>query len=189
MPDYASLDPETRCYALVGQYLYRITLLETCINAAIQTAIRVTDLMRFILCANITIRVKIAILRSLLSASNLTDSERQHYDSVLINISDDVLSNRNMIAHEQFRPDREGIGVEFLRVKSKKDLSLPSEVWLVPDFKRECAKVESLSNEIARLMERFKTAQFDDSKVTRIITVTPRPEAAPTDHKLTHFSS
>jgi len=171
MPDFSSLDSETRCYALVGQYLYRLTELETCLNAAIQSAMRIHDLMRFILCANINLRQKIMILRVIVDVSNLSDVERKHFDSVLEKILNNALPKRNMFAHVSFRPDKNGVGVEFLQVSAKSIFKLPSPVWSIDDFQREGAVIDEFSVEMARLMGKLSTAEFDHSRATRLITV------------------
>jgi hypothetical protein len=155
----------------VGQFLHRLTELETCLNAAIQAAMRLHDLMRFILCANITLREKISMLRAIVDVSNLPNAERNHFDSVLIDILNKGLPKRNMFAHESFRPDKDGTGVEFLRVKARGAFELPSLVWSAQDFQREGAIIDGFSVETARLMNKLAIAEFDYSRATRLITV------------------
>jgi hypothetical protein len=179
--DFASLDPETRCNALVGQYLRRFAELETCLNMAVQSAMALHDLMRFILCANITLREKVSILRAIVDVSKLPEEERKHFKSVLTDILEKCVPNRNMIAHEVFRPDATGEGVEFLRVKAKSGFELPSLVWKIADFQREGAIIEQFSVEVARLVDKIARVEFDYSRSTRLITlVTPVsiPDAA-----------
>jgi hypothetical protein len=181
MTDFTSLDPETRCYALVGQFLSGFAELETCLNMALQAAMKLHDLVRFILCANITVREKVSILRAIVDVSNLPAEERKHFKTVLTDILEKCVPSRNMIAHESFRPDATDEGVEFLRVKAKNGFELPSLVWTVADFRREGAIVEHMATEVARLVDKIASVEFDYSRSTRLITlVTPVsiPDAA-----------
>jgi hypothetical protein len=83
MKDFTSLDPDTRCYALVGRFLSEFAELETCLNMALQAAMKLHDLIRFILCANITLRDKVSILRAIVDVSQFPEEERKHFQSVL----------------------------------------------------------------------------------------------------------
>jgi hypothetical protein len=174
MTEFTSLDPATRCYALVGRFLSEFAELETCLNMALQAAMKLHDLIRFILCANITVREKVSILRAIVDISEWPEEERNHFKSVLSDILEKCVPSRNMIAHEMFRPDATGKGVEFLRVKAKSGFELPSLVWTIADFQRQGEIVEHLATEVARLVEKFANVEFDYSRSTRLITlVTP----------------
>jgi len=171
MPDFASLDPETRCYALVGQLLCKFTELETCLNAAIQAAMRVHDLMRFILCANLTLQQKVAVLRATLSVSDLPTTEYDYFKSTLDMISDKIIPKRNMIAHDFFQPDATGNGVQFLHVKAKSNFQLPSTIWSSTDFQDLGREIVRISTAVAKLRDALQGVNFDYNRVTRLVTV------------------
>jgi hypothetical protein len=64
MTDFKDLDPETRAYALIGQFLKRWSNLEQQIHEAIGAALGLDETRRYILCANLQLRDKINVLRT-----------------------------------------------------------------------------------------------------------------------------
>ena len=118
MIDFAALDPETRCAALVGQFLKQWSAMEIELHEAIRVAMKLDDTMRAILCANVHLRDKIHILRTIISVSALDDTTKTYYKKKLENLGDFSL-HRNMMAHDTFNPDDSGDGVVFSPVKSK----------------------------------------------------------------------
>jgi hypothetical protein len=122
MTDFESLDPETRSYALVGQFLKRWSQLQDEIHEAIGAALNLDETKRYILCANLQLRDKLHILRTLVNVSSLPDDAKDEADSTLADIAN--YTKRNMIAHDAFEP--EGDGVVFLPVKAKKIILTPT---------------------------------------------------------------
>jgi hypothetical protein len=115
MPD---LTQETKSLALVGRFLKRVCDLEEQLNEAIADILNIDDTKRFILCANIQFRNKICILRSFAKNSSLTDADKEHFDSELIQMGN-MYERRNTLAHQYFKPAPAGDGVVFSIVHVK----------------------------------------------------------------------
>jgi hypothetical protein len=182
MTKLESLDPDTRCFALVGQFLHAWSTMELCLHDALAAGLRLSDLMQFILCANLQLWAKISVLRTIVDVSSLSADERKKFSGQLQSLGK-YSGARNMVAHNPFEPDRdEGDpkkqGVTFGTVKAKGGFSLPPTTWSQAKFKEEMDKVDVYASDLIRLRDKLRTASFDHSRVTRIITILSRP---PTD--------
>jgi len=178
MTDLKSLDPETRCFALVGQFLHAWSTMELCLHDAIGDAVRVRPLMRFILCANLQIRNKLNILNSIVDVSSLKDTERKHYSNLLNDLSQ-YSAARNMMAHDPFAPDETESdpakqGVTFGPVKAKGKFSLPPTTWNQDKFREEIEKVAEYADALIRLRDKLRTTKFDHKRATRLVTILSR---------------
>ena len=141
MADFEDLDPQTRCFALVGRFLQAWSVMENSLHAAIGAALSIEDIKLRILCANIRFRDKTNILSTLVDVAPYlapTDKERLRKD--LREIAD-YSPTRNMMAHDPFQPDSSQKGVEFLTVKAKGKFDLPTTVWEPEKFQAECERV------------------------------------------------
>jgi hypothetical protein len=164
MIDFAALDPETRCVALVGEFLRRWSNLETALNSALATAMQLDDTMRAILCANVQLRDKFHILRTIIDVSTMGMDEKKHWSDTLGNISNYSL-HRNMMAHQTFGPDDEGKGVRFLLVKAKGKLSQGDEVWVTDRFIDEYKTIDGFIEQLAKLQASLDKSQFSFGNV------------------------
>jgi hypothetical protein len=77
MADFQKLDPETRCFALVGQFLQAWSSMEFCLHTAIGAALNIETTKLQILCANMRFRGKTNIMSTLIDvAPSFTDDEK-----------------------------------------------------------------------------------------------------------------
>jgi hypothetical protein len=77
MADFKNLDPETRAFAMVGQFLQTYAKMEEALHDAIGTALSIDPIKMKILAVNIEFSKKIQILRTLIDISeSFTDDER-----------------------------------------------------------------------------------------------------------------
>jgi hypothetical protein len=137
MTEFESLDPKTRCYALVGQFLQAWSVMESSLHKAIGAALAIEATKLQILCANIEFGAKIYILRTLIdAAANFPKDEKPKLQATLQGLAE-YAKIRNMIAHHPFQPDESKTGVEFLVVKARGKFGLPKEVWLYERFQSE----------------------------------------------------
>jgi len=156
MAEFKDLDPEIRCYALVGQFLRAWSVMEGSLHNAIGTALSVETTKLQILCANMRFRDKIHILKTLIDVATIfSKEEKAELMKTLSGLADDS-GNRNMIAHDAFRPDDEGVGVEFLTVKAKGKFDLPKIVWNVDRFRNEGALIGQYRSLLDGLEARFQ---------------------------------
>jgi hypothetical protein len=169
MTDFKSLDPQARAYALVGQFLQTWSILENHLHHAIQAAMKISDAMRYILCANLTLWNKLHILRTLVDVSSISpDEDKEKYKKLLRDIGD-YSTVRNMIAHDPFDVDDTETGVLFLSVKAKGNFGLPEIIWSGGQFAGECAKIDHFSKQVEELQERLKDSHFKIAKATEAL--------------------
>ena len=153
MIDFKSLEPEIQAYALIGQFLKRWSDLEQQIHEAIGAALGLDETRRYILCANLQLKDKVNVLRTLVQQSSFSLDVKESTNKELGTIVN--YRNRNMIAHEAFEPASDGDGVVFLPVKAKKDFSRPRDQWSVDKFQEEGKTIAALAENVARLKTRF----------------------------------
>jgi hypothetical protein len=77
MTEFQDLDPETRAFAMVGQFLQTYAKMEEALHDAIGTALSIDQIKMKILAVNIEFK-KIKIFRTLIDISeSFTDDERK----------------------------------------------------------------------------------------------------------------
>jgi hypothetical protein len=73
------LDPEIRCFALVGEFLRAWSLMESALQDAIAAALDIEGLKAHILCANMRFRDKLHVIASLVYVADpFSYDERQN---------------------------------------------------------------------------------------------------------------
>jgi hypothetical protein len=137
MANFQNLNPNIRCFALVGQFLQAWSLMECSLHDAIGAALNIEAIKLQILCANIRFRDKLHIIASLIDvASSFSENEKNEMRKRL-RILADYSGVRNMMAHDPFGPDQSKTGVEFLTVKAKGKFAIPNVVWSLEKFQNE----------------------------------------------------
>src|SRR5262249_40754138 len=132
-----SLDPEIRCFALVGEFLRAWSLMESSLHNAIGAAFNIEGIKVRILCANMRFRDKLHVIGSLVDVVHLfSNDERTDIRKKLRTLAD-YSANRNMMAHEPFGPDESKTGVQFLTVKAKGKVDIPDVIWSLEKFRTE----------------------------------------------------
>jgi hypothetical protein len=155
----ADIDPETASLALVGRFLKQLCELEEKLNEAIAAVLGINDTKRFILCANIGFRNKVHILRSFLHTSNLSDQDKELYDSKLIGIGN-LYEKRNTLAHQPFKPAPEGDGVVFSIVHVKSGTMPVETPWKKRDFEAKGAAIEGFISAATELRTALTGSSF-----------------------------
>jgi hypothetical protein len=130
------LDPQIRCYVLVGKFLQAWSAMEIALHNTIGAALAIEYTKTQILCSNITFRDKTNILRTLVDVSSFTDAEKIGAKSKLRKLSNHA-TRRNMVAHNAFLPDSQGDGVEFMTTKAKGEYEPSLIVWTMNRFQQE----------------------------------------------------
>jgi hypothetical protein len=156
MADFQDLDPETRCFALVGQFMQAWAVMESSLHNAIGAALRVEITGLKILCANIEFGAKLYILRTLIDVSPIFPKEEKRKLQATLRELAEYAKLRNMIAHNPFQPDESKKGVEFLAVKARGKYELPKEVWLDEQFRNEGATIDQYRSLLDGLGTRFR---------------------------------
>lgn len=164
---FKTLPPELRSYALIGHYLSSFAIMESQLNSAIATALKLNALQAAIVCKNIQLRDKIKITRTLLSVSLLGGDEKKEFDKVLVRIGE-VSNDRNMVAHDVFLSHKASGGVEFIVTKAAATLQFPDVFWSVDD-------TEARSDELLAIGEKLKAlaGKFTYSDLIRALLDAP----------------
>ena len=147
MTDFQDLDPEIRCFALVGRFLHQWSTMEKLIHECIQTAFNLTPVMRDILCANLALQNKVNILRTVI---DVTGIDKPTFNKLMRRIGT-YAQRRNTVAHEAFKADDGGKGVEFSAVKAKGEYDATPIIWSTKRFDEECRLLEGIKNRLREL--------------------------------------
>jgi hypothetical protein len=144
--------------------------MELCLHDAIGAALKLDSLMQFILCANIQLRDKLNLLRTIVDVSDIPKGMREHFAKGLKELTD-YSPVRNMMAHDPFEPNPNGDGVIFSAVKAKGKFDLPPIEWNIQKFQDEQKIVAEYAKDLIRLRDKLRTTSFDRSRITRLITI------------------
>jgi hypothetical protein len=156
MVDFEELDPQTRCFALVGQFLQAWSLMENSLHNAIGAALAIETIKLQILCANMRFRDKTNILGTLINVVNFLSVEEKTQIQKRLRDLADYSPARNMMAHDAFYPDESKEGVEFLVVKAKGGkFDTPAVVWNADRFQSEGAKVDQYRRFLDEVADSF----------------------------------
>lgn len=162
MIDFETLDPEVRCVALVGSFLRHWSVMEIRLHEAIGVALQLNETSRAILCANMQLRDKISLVRTMVHISNIPNDIKIQFDKKLESLKA-ASGNRNMMAHDSFSVDNTSDtsdGVAFARVKAKGTFSEPKIVWSIKKFKDEFSVVDDLGQTLLSIKNSLSTALF-----------------------------
>lgn len=167
---FEHLDPDTRCFALVGQFLKAWSSMENALQEAIGAAFGIQSDRLIILAANLGFRDKTNILMTMVDVvPNLSIEEKAIKRNKLRQIAE-YSANRNMLAHDMFQPDELGEGVEFLTVKAKGKYALPNVVWKPSQFKEACEEIDQFRDfifDVASIFDRKPLSDEDFAAVVR----------------------
>ena len=163
MADFQELDPETRAFAMVGQFLQTYAKMEEALHDAIGTALSIDPIKMKILAVNIEFSKKIQILRTLIDISeSFIDEERKIKKSKCKQMIT-FAENRNIVAHTYFGPDCTNKGVEFKTVKESGDFSMNGKVWLDDQFLRDIEQVVDFEKLLHEIEAKFQSTPVDPS--------------------------
>jgi hypothetical protein len=154
MTGFDDLDPETRCFALVGQFFQSWSIMESSLHDAIGSALRIEIDKLKILCANIEFDHKIYILRTLIDVSSIFQKDKSSLQKAMRELAE-YAKLRNMIAHHPFQPDESKKGVQFFAVRARGKLEQPEEIWLPTRFQYEAKQMEKYRSILDRIKSSF----------------------------------
>lgn len=153
MTDIYSLDAETRCLVLVGEFLRKWASMEGALRTAMQIALGLDPFQTAIGTSNTQLRSKINILGTLISMGPFENEKIDRFKKTLNDIGQ-AAGNRNMMAHDAFAPSSDGSAVSFAVTKAKGGpLSFPETLWDVSRFKTEYAEIERLQAGVEEIIE------------------------------------
>lgn len=162
-------------HRLVGEFMNSWAFLEAGLNDIIKASLKLDGIQATIVTANIQVRDKIFICRTVIDMAHQPEAWREAANKTLLQVSR-YADQRNVAAHTMFGPADDGDGVMFLRVKAKGKLSWPEERWPQRAFQEKIHDMAILREALANIAERFGEHSFSyaDLMATTGAT-TPRP--------------
>ncbi len=134
--DFDKLDPEVRCFALVGRFLHAWSKMEGELHNAIGSALSIETTKLQILIANLGFRDKINVIRTLVDVNPFFNNEdKTGYQKKFHDLSEYAGKSRNMIAQPH------DTGVQFSQVKATGNFETPNTLWNTKKFQAELATV------------------------------------------------
>jgi len=157
MTDFLALDHQTRTYALVGSFLQAWSLMEAALNRTIASALSLNFVIEVILCNNIQFHDKINVLKTLVSISPLSETEKVRLDSILGKLG--LYSKyRNMIAHAPLVSSETNDGVQFIVIRARGSLKFPAGDWSVARFEEAYQTIGDFADELEALQKNLKVS-------------------------------
>ncbi len=162
---FDKLDPEVRCFALVGQFLHAWSKMEGALHNAIGSALSIETTKLQILIANLGFRDKINVIRTLVDVNPFfADKDKAGYQKTFHDLSEYAGKSRNMIAHVPFEPH--DTGVQFAQVKARGKFETPSTLWDTTRFQAELTTVNNFRVFIELVGNRFATQPMPQQAYT-----------------------
>jgi hypothetical protein len=187
---FAPLDATNKACLLVGQFMWRWALLESAVNGAYRKLLKLKGVEGHIATANITLRDKVAAVRTVVHIACQPDTEKRPEeaewwkaaDRDLIAITTMNGNRRNVVAHNLFGGHESG-GVDFLIIKAKGKFAVPDVVWTPEDFDAVFLEIDHLCirvREITEHIEKRRAAVSDLlSQAVNWFALPPPPEPMP----------
>jgi hypothetical protein len=163
--DFDDLDPQMRCFALVGQFLHAWSKMEGSLHNAIGLALGIETTKLQILIANLGFRDKINVIRTLVDVNPFFSNEdKAGYKKKFHDLSEYAGRSRNLIAHVPFEPHE--TGAQFNQVRTKGKFETPSDVWDTKRFQAELTTVNEYCAFIEQVGNRFATQPMPQQAYT-----------------------
>lgn len=175
MDAFRTLPPHLRAYALVGCFLQHWALMESAMKKAIGKALDIDGPQLSIVAANLQLRDKIHILKTVVSITPIHPPEyRENFTKLLSEIAN-YSATRNMMAHDVFGATEDGQAVEFHVTKAKGKLSYPETIWAVDDFAAAFEDIADFQRGLDYLTDAIATAAL----ITAAVSAATRPQPTP----------
>lgn len=150
-------------YEIAGRYLAAFAELEAAVNATIGAALSLNETQTAILSVNMSFRDKIGFLRT---CANLLLSPQDHalrFDKSLGRMLERYKSDRNLVAHNQFRHGASG-GIAFLGIRAKRHFDVPIQTWDEANVAAKLRELEMLKVEATTLASEFQSQHQADAR-------------------------
>ena len=146
-PDTAN----TRAFRLVGEFMFFWSTLEAALNTGICRLLGLSGVDAFVVTANVSVRDKIHILRTLTNFYSVNDERLAEAVRTMIAVAAKG-DERNFLAHTGFIPHGPG-GVTFNVVKAKGKFSHPTVVWSPGDFAKKNLEMADLQESLDKIVD------------------------------------
>lgn len=156
MNNYESLDDDTLCFTLVGQFMWHWSMLEHEVDQALGNALDLSYMQMTVLADHIKFVDKLKILTGVVTLATFNEVERKAYHQTI----DSLLAlyrDRNVVAHLQFGPLEGKRGATFFNRQTKKTVKLNEEFWDVVACVIKFARMDKATESIRQLSVAFET--------------------------------
>lgn len=127
--------------------MWHWSLLEMELGRSVRVLLRLKGVEGAVATANIPLRDKIHLSRTLVNVFGLGDADALAAANKTFDQIADMSAQRNVVAHNAFIPGPEG-EVEFIITKAKGKFSVPKTVWAAAQFHERFAKMDALMHEL-----------------------------------------
>jgi hypothetical protein len=158
-------DCETESLALIGMFLHKWAAMEQTMHLAIACATKLDPLMYTIICANLTIRAKLNVLRTLIDVSDIEPKEAKANLKRILRDIGEYTPVRNMIAHDYFGVGSNLPGIGFMPIKAKGSFSSGVTIYSKADFEREYEKIENFNRDLMQVTVKLEHATFSAERL------------------------
>jgi hypothetical protein len=165
---FESFFPPNIGYALVGRFLQNWSFVEAGLRDAITKALGLSRLQGIWVCANISFRDKINILKT---AIDVMPGHSATAKADMKKLLDNIAGHspvRNMIAHDMFFPSADGRTVDFFVVKAKGKFEIPDEVWDVARFEQEYALLAGWATDLKGITTTLSHSRLAEAIMNRM---------------------
>src|SRR6266403_3842070 len=132
-------------FALVGEFLHRWSQMEQMLHLCISAGTKLDAVMNTVICANLTIREKLNIIRTLVDISSIEDGSKADFKKLLRDIGD-YSTVRNMLVHDPFMIGEDAPAVYFMTVRAKGSFDTPSVLFDEARFRAEYRKIKQFTS-------------------------------------------
>lgn len=140
-------DRMNEAFRQVGQFMFVWAALEAELNRGLQKILRLDGIDGHIVTANMAVRDKIHVMRTLVNRYGLPHSEWVIAANKTLSAIGDSGVERNLVAHNQFFATENG-NVVFFVIKAKGKFAIPDVVWTEADFADKNAAMLALRDKL-----------------------------------------
>ncbi|WP_368506918.1 hypothetical protein [Bradyrhizobium lupini] len=164
-------------FALVGEFLHRWSQMEQTLHLCVSAGTKLDALMNTVVCANLTIREKLNIVRTLVDISSIEDALKADFKKLLRDIGD-YSTVRNMLVHDPFMIGEDAPAVYFMTVKAKGSFDTPGVLFDEASFRAEYRKIKQFTSGLEQVAVWLENSSFSPDRLDipmRIVNSPARP--------------
>ena len=147
---------EVRSFVLIGRFMKEWAIVELGIDRVVSGALGLNDPQSFIVSRELGTRAKVTLIKKMISTVPKYNDDSKIFKKVIGEL-DNLLKDRNIVAHHNFFPSKDGARMDFVGAlisEGKPDLFVDS--WTVQDFLDRFKRMHDLVGELEELRKILK---------------------------------
>jgi hypothetical protein len=183
-------------FALVGEFLHHWSQMEQTLHVCVSAGTKLDALMNTVMCANLTIREKLNIVRTLVDISSIEDGLKADFKKLLRDVGD-YSTMRNMLVHDPFMIGEDAPAVYFMTVKAKGSFDTPGVLFDEGKFRAEYRTIKEFTSGLEQVTVWLENSTFNVDRLDIPMQIVnsparpnprapqpqPQPSSDPTDPK------